>query len=381
MNRLRIALPPLHTLTLNSELTFARLDRRNHLIESGRSSLQHLCEGFDKQSVEAFLHPLDSLLADIELAPLSALHTKAAAVLAAQGLVLGDTEQVHIACSARQLDGRVQIGWLPKADLRRLMELLNPRHFSLHGLFPAPYALPVPAAGHVSVCLVDEHWLLRYSAASATVQPRLAEDLDEPLTRGLEPAWPGEGDSCLSGASPGWSLHGGMASVARSKGNRVGALACCALAVGVWVAGLNLYAAREAEQGQQLKARMTQRVQQAFPQLPIILNPLQQARQQVAALTGAKEAGTVAGFNGLMVHAAQALPFLIGSVQSLTFSEGKLQVQLLADMPSPAGEGAWQVALAQAGLAVSRDERAWTISPLIEPPSDDGSVTQGRDDD
>ena len=67
-------------------------------------------------------------------------------------------------------------------------------------------------------------------------------------------------------------------------------LVAAALALAVWVVGLNLYATREATQGQRLKAQMSQRVKQAFPELPVILNPLQQARQQIAA----RQSGTPA---------------------------------------------------------------------------------------
>ncbi len=49
----------------------------------------------------------------------------------------------------------------------------------------------------------------------------------------------------------------------------------------MWTVGLNLYAARQADEGQRLKALMSQQVRQAFPELPVVLNPLQQARQQL----------------------------------------------------------------------------------------------------
>ncbi|EGH19117.1 general secretion pathway protein GspL, partial [Pseudomonas savastanoi pv. glycinea str. race 4] len=40
-------------------------------------------------------------------------------------------------------------------------------------------------------------------------------------------------------------------------------------------------------------------VSQAFPHLPVILNPLQQARQQVAALESGSATGTDSGFEQL----------------------------------------------------------------------------------
>ncbi|MCS5517246.1 hypothetical protein NWF32_27125 [Pseudomonas qingdaonensis] len=51
----------------------------------------------------------------------------------------------------------------------------------------------------------------------------------------------------------------------------------------IWTLGLNLYAARLADTGQQLRQHMHQQVRAAYPQLQVILNPLQQVRQQLAA--------------------------------------------------------------------------------------------------
>jgi general secretion pathway protein L len=69
-----------------------------------------------------------------------------------------------------------------------------------------------------------------------------------------------------TGPLPGWGLHGAVQQQRSEHRGWGQALGLCALAVAVWVIGLNLYAAREASQGQQFKAQMAQRVKQAFPE-------------------------------------------------------------------------------------------------------------------
>ncbi|RBJ62543.1 type II secretion system protein GspL, partial [Pseudomonas sp. MWU12-2534b] len=142
-----------------------------------------------------------------------------------------------------------------------------------------------------------------------------------------------------------WGLQAG-ATAARGAVQGWGrALGCCDLAVAVWVVGMTLYAAREAEQGQRLKSQMGQRVRQVFPQLPVVLNPWQQARQQLAAQqSGAADPGQ--GFVNLLLQAGSAMPFMVGSVQSLSYADQRLQLELLPDTPKRADSG-WQGALAQ----------------------------------
>ncbi|SDX56049.1 general secretion pathway protein L [Pseudomonas syringae] len=376
MSRLRIALPALKELSPDTQVFFARLSNQGDLIETGRSALLQLGPLSGIQPIEAFLHPLDSLLSSIEVPPLPASRVRDAAMLAAQGLILGGSEHLHIACSPRYADGHVYLGWLPREALVRLTKLLSQCRLSLRGLYPAPFGLPVPASGQVSVCLRDEHWLLRHSAERGCVQPRLTENPDIQLAEGRELHWlDGEGPEgpdtsaglSLSGPSPGWSLHSsGKRSAASSTSGWTTAVLCCGFAMGTWAVGLNLYAAREAAIGRQLKADMTQRVSQAFPQLPIILNPLQQARQQVAALGSGRGSGANAGFEQLVKHTAEALPFMAGSVESLTYSDGRLQLQVLPDIVQPAVDDTLQKSLAQAGVTGSRAHLTWTFIPLVD---------------
>ncbi len=107
--------------------------------------------------------------------------------------------------------------------------------------------------------------------------------------------------------------------------------------------GLNFYAAREAAQGQRLKARMSQRVKQAFPELPVILNPLQQARQQIAARQSGAATDPAQRFANLVQQAGSAMPFMSGNVQALVFENGELRLNVVAEAQKPATAEDWKI--------------------------------------
>ncbi|MFW9078668.1 type II secretion system protein GspL [Pseudomonas sp. P2757] len=382
MSQLRVSLPPLAQLSLDSQLNCVWLDRQSQFVRQESKSLEQL----PKQSaLVCFLHPADSLLASIELPPLPANKVVAAVQCAAQALMLGDSADMHIAHGPRGETGQVQMAWLQKKDLQHLGHLLRETGLSLKGLYPAAYSLPVIEGG--VGCLHDDHLLLRESVHVAQVQPLIDDDWQ--MQTGLPAHWIGDpapqtGQSLLAdsqrwaGPLPGWGLHGGIQQQHQEHRGWGRAIGCCALALAVWVIGLNLYAAREAGQGQQLKAQMSQRVKQAFPQIPVILNPLQQARQQIAAQKqgAADEPGQ--DFNRLVLQAGIGMPFMAGSVQRLIFADGALQLSLLAE--ARRGDKEWQNTLAQAGISVSANDDGWTLRPAGEATATEADDTSGAED-
>lgn len=337
MKRLRIGLPPLDQLTAQSQVRFAWVDR-GVVVQEGTDSLAQLSTS--RTALECYLHPRDSLLTSLELPPLPAAKTAAAVACAAQALILGPVEQMHVAHGPRDSDGRVQVAWVSRAGLERLGQL----QLKLRGLYPAPFALPVGAAA-----LDDGYLLTRDSLQQGSVHPLGQQALDLPLVD-VAQRWSGE--------APAWGLHGRLSQPASGGWGR--ALGCVALAVAIWALGLNLYAARQVDEGQRLKALMSQQVREAFPALPVVLNPLQQARQQLAA----RQAGSDQGFNRLLQLAGSNLPFMVASVESLSFEQGNLHLELRADSRNPPVAGDWQATLTQAGFTATRDDHAWRISPV-----------------
>lgn len=384
MTCVRIALPPLHSLTADSEFEFARLDRNGCVSHSGVSSLLQLAASAQSQAVECFLHPADSVLTHVQLPPLSAAKTHAAVACAAQALILGRSEQMYVAHSPRNSQGQVFLSWLPRVALEHFAALLSQHRLKLRGLYPAPYGLPVPPAGHISACVQEGHLLLRFSAEHGVVEPQVQACLDRLAASGSRLCWFGEDAPAAvierqpaqqrwCAVAPGWGLHAGVSKAAKPAAGWGRALACCALAIGVWLLGLNLYAARAAGEGQALKAHMAQRVKQAFPELPVILNPLQQARQQLSARSNPASTDATQGFTGLVLQAADAMPFMVGSVQGLIFEHGELQLNLPDGARVNRADKAWQATLAQAGVAVQATPTGWRLLPAVAAPAESGS--------
>jgi len=371
MTRLRIALPPLGDLDLDSPMAFAWLDRQGQVREQGQSSLRALGAGGKNLAVECFLHPRDSLLTRLELPPLPAAKVTAAVTCAAQALMLGGSEHMQLAHSPRDADGQVQIAWLDRESLLNLGKLLSQAGLKLRGLYPAAYALPV-ASGPVA-CIDDGHLLVRHGPQHAEVQPLLEEALNEWLIEaGAGLHWVGEPPSQASvspmaqtqrwtGTTPGWGLHAGLSHGAAERGGWGRAAGICAMALAVWVVGLNLYAAREAAQGQRLKAQMSQRVKQAFPELPVVLNPLQQARQQIAARQNDSATDPGQRFASLLQQAGRAMPFMSGSVQELLFENGELRLTVADEARKATGEDDWKIPLTEAGIDVASIDQGWRL--------------------
>ncbi|MEB0048388.1 MULTISPECIES: type II secretion system protein GspL [unclassified Pseudomonas] len=389
MSQLRVALPPLAQLSLDSVVAFAWLDRQGQLTREGHSTLLQLALRGKTPAIAFFLHPQDSVLASIDLPLLPSAKTSAAVQCAAQSLILGDCAQMHVAHSPRDTQGRVHIAWLSRQGLAHFGQLLRLAHLNVRGLYPAAYALPshdVPVA-----CLYEGHLLVRYTLEHAVVHPAIDEALSDLLLEagpGLQ--WVGAAAdfpvSCLpaeqrwAGPLPGWGLHGGLQQRSRHQPGWGRAAACCAVALAVWTLGLNLYAARQAAQGQRLKTEMSQRVKQAFPELPVILNPLQQARQQLAARQTGATADATPTFASMVLQAANTLPSMAGSVQRLLYENGELQLSLLQDARRHSTDKTWQAALAQAGIAVSATDEGWVLRPASQVPAGDANAGTGADD-
>ncbi|MCQ2995424.1 type II secretion system protein GspL [Pseudomonas syringae] len=389
MTQLRMSLPPLATLTSDSLVDFAWLDRSGQVSDEGKATLKQLGASAKAVAVQCYLHPQDSVVTSMELPLLPTAKVTAAVGCAAQAFILGSSEHMFIAHSARDSQGCVQIAWAPRAALQRFGQLLRESHLKLLGLYPAAFALPVKANAMV-VSLHDEHLLVRHSPHCATVHPAADEALNDLLATGAVLHWVGEGGPATvletmpaaqrwCGAAPGWGLHDGVQITRVAQGGWGRAVGACALALLVWIVGLNIYAAREAAVGQGLKAGLTQRVKQAFPELPVILNPLQQARQQLAARQSGAAQDSTQLFNHLLQQAGNAMPFLSGRVQTLEFADGEMHLTLSPDSRKVTDD-TWQATLAQAGIAVTASTDGWTLRPVSAAQEDPKAVADTHDE-
>lgn len=384
---LRIVLPALDGLRPEAEVEYAWLNRQGNLDNHGIASLAELGRQARGKAVELVLHPDDSLLASLELPPLPATRLGDAVRCAADGLVLGGCEGLQLVHGPRQADGRVQLAWLERERLQRLLHGLRQCALEPRGLYGAPFFL---AADKGTACaqLRDGQLLVRDGAQGGWVHPLPEDCLPRLLESGVAPGWPGEVPEGLpgeavaasrrwTGAVPACNLLQGLTGPAQGPQRWGRAVACCALAAAVWTLGLNLHASQMASQGLALKQQMSQRVKQVFPQLPVVLNPLQQARQQRdARLAGGTQDGP-GRFAAMVQQAVGAMPFALGAIESIDYDGETLRLTPCAGARKPPADPAWQAALAQAGLQAGIGADGWSLKRL---PADALKNEAGRDE-
>ena len=114
-----------------------------------------------------------------------------------------------------------------------------------------------------------------------------------------------------------------------------GAIKWAAIAATVWIGGLQLQAWRLERGVAELRAHVHGRVQQAFPALARVTDPLRQVRQQLQGGPGQSE------FAFLLGAATQHLAFATGEVAGLRYADGALDVEMAPGARrDPAPEGA-----------------------------------------
>ena len=77
-HHLRLALPPLATLTAHSRIAFALFDRHGRLLRSGEQNLEQLAAALPARQAYAILHPTDAVVATVDVPPLPASRLDAA---------------------------------------------------------------------------------------------------------------------------------------------------------------------------------------------------------------------------------------------------------------------------------------------------------------
>lgn len=280
-----------------AELEDASLLDYRQAERSGQATRGQLQREIKGASWRLHLHTHDSLALVLALPPLTGKRLSAAVGCAVQGLVLGDAGQVHVAHGPRQADGNVAVAWLGLAQMARLQAWLQADGIRVAGLFAR--------------------------------QDDTASSVD---------------------------LAGGLAGPVKSPAlGRT--LAIWGAAAVIWCLGLNLYAAHLADEGEQLRAHMVAQVRMAFPQLPVVLNPLQQARQQLQAGQG----GAGSGLAALLDGAGQVMPFLAGNVEALDYQDGVLRLTPLDEGGKAPADSAWQADLAARGIEGLASGQGWTL--------------------
>lgn len=364
MTRLRVLLPRLDELDAGVELEYAAYEREDRPPrQRGRLRLADLGHRHAGASIDAVLHPADVTMADVTLPPLPAgkMHTAVAGMV--EPYLLGDPATTAIGHGKRAASGRVGVAWLNREQANAARHLF--RHAGLHvrAVWPTPFMLPCPEKGWTA-SLIDGYAVVRTAAGEGFVFPvdafntepgirapgiqRLLDhvrQLAPPLMawRDAIPAWwplqelassTYASDACWTTPRAPWAIEILGADGDALSGQGWGrAAAWAALGVLVWVVGLNLYAERLERTGHAQASNNVSRVQQLFPALRTVVDPLRQARQQLEVQQTA--AGDPAADLSFLLGVAQThMGFAQGQVRAIRFTEGALDLDL---MPGASG--------------------------------------------
>lgn len=324
---LRLALPPLRALNPDLEIPFVLLDRDRRVLRSGELALHELASAVPASRVEAILHPQDTVETRIALPPLRGARLHAAAIALVEPLTLSATDDLAIAFGPRDGDGQAHVAWASRAALERGWATLAQAGLEIAALYPTN-AMLGPQAGHT----------------------------DAPLSLPADARWQHPG--------PAWSLAlPDLRPAAQGRSRWRGPLAWSAAALAVWVAGLNIHAAQLAAEGEALQRSVHDRVAAAFPELPLIVDPLKQAQQRVDALRAARSVASDSDFMPLAQAAAQMLPAGSFELSALAYQDGVLAIDRGDNAPGTVPREAGARPQNGPGPVLASSATGWKVAP------------------
>ena len=385
MKTLRVHLCPLAELGAETALDYDLLDERRRVVKSDRAvpgALPRL------PRTELVVAASDVLLIEAALPPLSGARLRAALQAIAEPQILTDAANAHVA-SSKRVAGRATLAVVDRVLLQRALELLRRARIVPASAVPEQLTLPL-AEGRWRLRLQAGYAALRMSALRAItcsgvsdgeppVELRLAlEQAGAARPRAIEV----EGD-CDTDA---WSKALGVPVVAPASaparaesaplellqyqfGPRVAdwrawrVPATLAVLCGVtWVAGLNVDAWRMLREERALKGRMDAAFRQAFPRVPVVLDPIAQMRRGLSGLRSGGGSADPRDFLPMAASLARALANEGDVVRTLDFQEQVLRVDLEPRaIDTPKKREALLASLAAAGLDASFAENTLTV--------------------
>jgi len=289
-NILRIALPPLAEWADSTRLAYVWIDRQGRVARAGELAAAEIAGAFHAARAQVVLHPHDVIVAMINVPAVPANRYAAAVRGTLEGLILGDLDTLAIGHSKRAADGTAIAAWTPRDPLRDAWQRLSAAGLSVQAFYP----------------------LQLWSETPVLDQP-------EPLRSDDDPRW-------LT-PNPGWSLAAPQLAP-RQRSRWRATLGWIAGAMAIWIVGLNLYAAQLKHETQQLKDRMERDVRDAFPDIPVILDPVRQAQQGRDALRTGQGGTTGTDLLSLARIAAHVLPFAADAVDLFVYQNNALTLTL-----------------------------------------------------
>lgn len=328
---LRLALPPLGSLTSDTKLAFVLVDREGRAARAGELPLAQLGAQSGAEPVHAVLHGDDAIVASVAVPPVSSQRLKAAVVGTVEPMTLSDIKELCIAHGPRAADGTVTVAWTARRPLEDAWALLAEAGLNIVAFVPQSLALPA----------ADPH-------------------PEDPLVLPAGPRW--------LAPMPDWSLAQDELRPAAASGRWRKAAYWSAAAAAVWVIGLNLYAAQLGSQVKTLQKNMNEAVVRAFPQIPVVIDPVRQAQSQRDVLRLAQGETADDDFMPLALATAQVLDFAQSHVRGLRYDKGVLTLTLAEGYSPPANEAALAQSASVQQLLLEKDEaqpHVWHAKRLV----------------
>ncbi len=314
---LRLALPSLPELDPDGVVAFALVGRDGQLLRGGELPLRSLGALYPRMPVVGILRESDAISARVTVPPVGAARLRAAVLGSVEPMALSELDELVVAHGPRADDGSVQVAWAARDALRAAWMTLAGVGLRVDVLLPQALAV------------------------------RAEDDPDVPLSLPVGPRW--------LAPLPRWSLAEEGLRPASGLGPWRRPLAWAGLACAVWLLGLNAYAARLDARMRHLQDSMQAAVAQAFPQIPVIIDPLRQAMQERDARRQAFGGSGQDDFMPLARAAAQVLGFAQGHVRSVAYRQGTLSLVLAEGYVPPANEAALAQAASVQQIHIEKD--------------------------
>lgn len=341
-------------------------------------------------------HPVDVSMVDVELPPLPSKRQRAAVCGAVELLALTPSKELSIGFGPRDTAGKVPVAWTSAQNLETTLHTLKRHGMRVDAILPPPAFLPMPresdGAGIATGIVVDDWAILRTGPGAGALHPLPAESRarGESTPPSLRPTsgishvqWQdelGATETSTPWTGTGWNWclpHDSAGASTRNPAWLMPALGWATAALIVWLAGLNLYAARVAADGHALKRKMEADVKAAFPELTVVLNPLKQARQLRDARNAATETSVAPGFTGLLHASVNLLAQFTAQVQRLDYRDGQIEVRWRDGVTLRPAEIDGLRTQATA-LGVMMDIGVDTVRLRANPQNQSNTITQGR---
>jgi general secretion pathway protein L len=377
---------PLGELGVDTTLEFEIIDDGRRVLERGVAvpgALPRLAR------TELVIAAPDVLLLDAALPRLSGARLRAALPAMAEPMVLDDIERAFVVAGRPDSTGRSTLAVLDRALFKRTLA-----SFAQLGIVPAS-ATPEP----LTLAASPGRWRLRLGGAYGCL--RMGErlgiacsssgDADPPveLRLVLEQAGAARPEAievegqCDTAA---WTASLGVQVLAitpdRSRaapvtlellqyefGPRMAdwrawrlPAALAAVLVLIWIAGLNIDVWLKLREERQLRSQMNAALREAFPRVPVVLDPLEQMRRALADLRAGAGTGDAGDFLPLAASFAQAAQTDAESVRLIAYRDRALLVRFEPRaVDSAAKRDALVERLAKAGLAAKFSESMLSV--------------------